>query len=480
MTTPLQPLSLPTPDDAEEWLDERARTHLDRARSLVERLKAQPPAEAAALLETWNAISLAIGNVASAASLLSEVHPRESVRTRAESAMQEVQKLSTDLSLDKDLYDVLAGVDGSGLEPLPSRLLAKELLDFRRAGVDKDESTRTRVKELAERAILVGQEFSKNIRDDVRTIRVRPQQLAGMPQDWVDAHPVADDGLVTLTTDYPDVIPFSTFGTDAATRRELRIAFLSRAWPANDALLGELFEIRREHAALLGYADWADYDAEVKMIKQGSAIPVFIDKIADAALGSGERDREVLLERMRQDVPGAETIDAADATFYAEVVRRENFDVDAQLVRTYFDFAKVRQGLLDVTGRLFGLTYVPATDAVLWDPDVAAYDVFLTGEEAPALGRIYLDLHPRDGKYKHAAQFDLATGVRGAGDLDQLAEGVLVCNFPRGLMEHNDVVTLFHEFGHLVHHVLGGQGRWVRFSGVATEWDFVEAPSQML
>jgi len=161
-------------------------------------------------------------------------------------------------------------------------------------------------------------------------------------------------------------------------------------------------------------------------------------------------------------------------------VRRERFDVDAQKVRTYFDFSRVRQGLLDVTGRLFGLTYRPATDAVVWDEAVAAYDVFLTDDEAAdSLGRIYLDLHPRDGKFKHAAQFDLARGVRGSGDVDQLAEGVLVCNFPRGLIEHSDVVTLFHEFGHLVHHVLAGQGQWARFSGVATEWDFVEAPSQM-
>jgi thimet oligopeptidase len=102
-----------------------------------------------------------------------------------------------------------------------------------------------------------------------------------------------------------------------------------------------------------------------------------------------------------------------------------------------------------------------------------AYDVLAAGQP---LGRIYLDLHPREGKFKHAAQFDLAVGVTGT----QLPEGVLVCNFPTGLMEHQHVVTLFHEFGHLVHHVLGGQQRYDRFSGVATEWDFVEAPSQML
>jgi len=474
----LSTLSLPASDQAEAWLDERCRSNLDEARRLVDQLKADRPAQVMEVLRRWNDVTVAISNVASAASLFSEIHPVEAVRTRAEGAMQEVQKLDTDLSLDKDLYEIFAAVDPNGLDALAARLLDKTLLDFRRAGVDKDDATRARVKELSERAIVVGQEFSKNIRDDVRTVKVTPDRLDGLPQDWVAAHPAGDDGLVTLTTDYPDVIPFSTFGKDAATRRELRIAFLNRAYPANDALLKELFGIRREHASILGYASWADYDAEVKMIKQGDAIPKFIDKIADAALESGQRDREIVLDRLRQDVPGAETIDGADLMFYAEAVRRESFDVDAQQVRRYFDFTRVRQGLLDVTGRLFGLTYRPAEDAVVWDGDVAAYDVFLTAEESAGepLGRIYLDLHPREGKYKHAAQFDLVRGLAGR----QLAEGVLVCNFPRGLMEHDDVVTLFHEFGHLVHHVLAGRGEWVRFSGVATEWDFVEAPSQML
>jgi Zn-dependent oligopeptidase len=159
--------------------------------------------------------------------------------------------------------------------------------------------------------------------------------------------------------------------------------------------------------------------------------------------------------------------------YYGELVRREQFDVDAQQVRRYFDFARVRAGLLDVTGRLFDIEYVPVADAPVWHADVAAYDVRVAGE---LRGRIYLDLHPRAGKFKHAAQFDLAPGIAG----QQLPEGVLVCNLPRGLMEHSDVVTLFHEFGHLVHHVLAGGQRWARFSGVATEWDFVEAPSQML
>jgi thimet oligopeptidase len=209
------------------------------------------------------------------------------------------------------------------------------------------------------------------------------------------------------------------------------------------------------------------------MIGSGESITQFIDRITEAAAGPARRDYQVLLDRMRQDRPDATSVDSIDKSYYGEVVRREHFDVDAREVRTYFDHGRVRAGLLEVTGRLFGLEYTEVSGAPRWHEDVAVYDVAAGGEP---LGRIYLDLHPREGKYKHAAQFDLTPGVAGR----QLAEGVLVCNFPRGLMEHDDVVTLFHEFGHLVHHVLAGRHAWVRFSGVATEWDFVEAPSQML
>jgi thimet oligopeptidase len=181
----------------------------------------------------------------------------------------------------------------------------------------------------------------------------------------------------------------------------------------------------------------------------------------------------VLLRRLQQDHPDVASVDSTDKMFYTEVLRRESFDVDSQQVRRYLDFPKVRRGLLDVTGRLFDVEYVQVTDAVSWHEDVSTYDVVRRGER---LGRIHLDLHPRKGKYGHAAQFDLAAGIAGR----QLAEGVLVCNFSKALMEHDHVVTLFHEFGHLVHHVLAGGQRWSRFSGVATEWDFVEAPSQML
>ena len=467
------PLTLPAADGFAAWLDERCAAGLQAARDAADRLKAGEATTPEQALRIWDEGMIGMSNAASVGSLFSEVHPDEAVRSRGEAAVQDVQKLGTELQLDRELYDVFAALDAAALDPQGARLLDKTLTDFRRAGVDRDDVTRARITEINEQMTVIGQEFSKNIRDTKGTIRVAPERLDGLPQDWLDEHPVEDDGLVTVTTDYPDAIPVRTFCKDRDVRREMVAAFLNQGYPQNEPLLGELFELREELARLVGYDTWADYDAGVKMIGKGSAIPEFIERITEVSQESAERDREILLARLRVDHPDATAIDGVDYPYYEELVRKEQYDVDAQVVRTYFDFARVRAGLLDVTARLFDLTYTPVDDAVVWDPDVTAYDVSLAGE---TLGRIYLDLHPREGKYSHAAQFTITDGVSGT----QLPEGVLVCNFNKGLMEHDDVVTLFHEFGHLVHHVLAGRADWSRFAGVATEWDFVEAPSQLL
>jgi thimet oligopeptidase len=477
--TGLRPLVLPAAEDAHAWVRARTEEGLAAAEALVTRLREDPPAGDGAVLVTlraWDEVSRALSGVAAPVSLLANVHPDEAVRTACEAAEAEVDRYATALRQDRRLYDVLAALDPAGLDPVAARLLAKTLEDFRRAGVDLDEDRRRRLAEIDDRLTVLGQDFGRHIRDDVRTVRVAPDRLAGLPQDWLDAHPADEDGLVTVTTDYPDSVPTRMFAHDPGVRHDLTVAFLERGWPQNGPLLQEMFALRQELAGLVGYEDWPSYDAAVKMIGRGPAIPEFIDKISDVAAEPMRRDLELLLERYRRDVPGATAITTADSLYYEELVRRERHDVDAQQVRTYFDFTKVRQGLLDVTGRLLGLRYVPVPDAPVWHADVAAYDVLDARADDERIGRIYLDLHPREGKYKHAAQFSLVDGLAGR----QLAEGTLVCNFSRGLMEHDHVVTLFHEFGHLVHHVLAGRAAWTRFSGVATEWDFVEAPSQML
>ena len=471
-----EPLSLPV-DDWKGWLEDRARGQLRHAGDVIAALKDATPADEA-ILQVWNDAGIALDNAAAACSLLSVVHPDPAVIGLAEQIDLEVQAFRTDLFLDADVFALLGSVDGQPLDVGAQRMLDEALRDFRRAGVDRDEETRERVRTLDQRLTDLGQAFDRNIRDGRRTTLVPAAALDGLPEDFVAGHAPNEDGLVAITTEYPDLLPFLTFARDAVARRQVAHSFFNLAWPENDAVLEELLATRHEKATLLGYASWPDYDAETKMIGTGEAIGAFVDRISDEADAAGRREIATLLERAATE--GEDTIDLANWRFYHEAVKREQYGVDAQEVRRYFDFGKVHDGLLDVTSMLFGLTYtqVDQAEARTWHPDVTTYDVGLGRSDGTTelLGRIHLDLHPRERKFNHAAQFDLAPGVLNR----QLPEGVLVCNLPRGLMDHRDVVTLFHEFGHLMHHVLAGRHEWVRFSGVATEWDFVEAPSQML
>ena len=473
--TVLEPLALPsTPAGWSAWLEERGRGSLRTAADQIAALKDSRPGDTA-ILQVWNDASVRLANAFAVTSLMSSVHPDPEVIELAEAIEVEARRFSSDLHLDRAVHELLGSVDQEALDAGERRMLSDALRSFRRAGVELDDQTRDRLRGLNERETELGQAFSRNIRDGRREALVPATALEGLPADFVEAHPADEEGRVRITTEYPDVHPFLTHSRDADARRAVAMEYFNLAWPQNDAVLRDLLRLRDEKARLLGYPSWPDFDAEVKMIGSGAAIEKFVDRIAAEAHDAGVRDLAVLQERGARE--GVEQIDLASWRYCFEAVKREQYGVDGQEVRRYFDFAKVHQGLLDVTSRLFGLTY-ERVEVPTWHDEVTTYDVHLAGPDGTTrrIGRIHLDLHPRDRKYNHAAQFDLVPGVRDR----QLPEGVLVCNFNRGLMEHQEVVTLFHEFGHLMHHVLAGGHEWVRFSGVATEWDFVEAPSQML
>ena len=222
-----EPLRLPT-SHWQGWLRDRSGSQLDAVRRHAETLRSGA-ASPDAVLDMWNDLSLALRNASALASVLANVHPDETVRTAVEEAEQEVSRLETEIGLDRKLYDVLAAVDGRQLDEQARRLLELTLRDFRRAGVDRDEEVRTRLRELAERETDVGQRFARNIRDDVRSIRVHPDALDGLPEDFLASHQAGEDGLVEVTTEYPDYVPFMTFSRDRLARARLITDFLNRA-----------------------------------------------------------------------------------------------------------------------------------------------------------------------------------------------------------------------------------------------------------
>lgn len=414
------------------------------------------------------------------AGLMGEVHPDAQFRAAAEKISQKVSAFSTDLSLNRAVYDALSKVDARGADASTRYYLERTLRDFRLAGVDRDEATRKKIKALHEELVLIGQEFSRNIRDDKRTVIVDDvKELEGLPADYIERHKPGPDGKITLTIDYPDSLPVFSYAKNESLRRRMYVAYNNRAFPKNMAVLNRLISKRHELANLVGFKTWADYITADKMVASSANASGFIDRIVRASGERAEREYQMLLKRKRQDVPDAKNINAWESTYYSELVRKSSYDFDAQSVRPYFPYELVKQGVLDVTGKLFGVTFKQVKDAPVWDAQVECYEMFENGK---LVGRFYLDMHPREGKYNHAAQFGVRTGVAGR----QIPEAVLVCNFPGGiegdpgLMEHDDVVTFFHEFGHLLHTLFAGRHMWVGIGGISTERDFVEAPSQML
>ena len=437
------------------------------------------------VLARYNELLTAASASNAMAGLMSEVHPDEAIRDAARECEQEVSRFYSDLALDREMYDALAAIDVTASDADTQRFVAHTLRDYRRAGVDKPPEVRARLKQIDEELTKLGQAFSKTISEDVRAIVITdPARLAGLPADFIAAHPAGAGGKIRITTDYPDYNPFMTYAADDDLRRQLYVAFRSRGDRGNEATLRAILALRAEKAGLLGFANWADYITADKMIGSGSRAAEFLDKVWKLAAPRAEQDYKELLRQLVATAPGATEVADWQKTWLENQVKKERYEVDASEVRQYFPYDRVLAGLLEITAEIFDLTYAEVTDAERWHPSVVVYDVVRGSRK---LGRIYLDMHPRDGKYKHAAQFPLKDGVRDV----QLPEGVLVCNFPApergaagragnpGLMEHDDVVTMFHEFGHLMHHVLGGHQRWITQSGVATEWDFVEAPSQM-
>ena len=481
----------PKPKTAVERFGDECRAGLSAARArLPQIVAAQDTRTVDNTLVPYNELLQGVGDSAALASLYSEVHPDAAIRDMARTCEQEVSTFVTELQLNRPLYDALSKVDVKGADAETKRFVEHTLRDYRRAGVDRDEATRKRLLQIDDELTKLGQQFSKNIADDVRAIEVDdPKRLAGLPDDFIAAHPPDKNGKIRITTDYPDYNPFMAYATDDALRKELYIKFRSRGDDQaesirkarakdNEVLLGEVLDLRAEKAMLLGYPTWADYITEDKMIKSARRASDFIDRVWKLASRRAKKDYAELLRQLHKTDRSAKAVADWQKTWLETQVKKAKYDVDAAEVRKYFPFDRVLKGLLEITATIYDIKYEPV-EITTWHPDVQVFDV-VRGTER--LGRIYLDMHPREGKYKHAAQFPLKDGIEGK----QLPEGVLVCNFPDpkttngpALMEHDDVVTMFHEFGHLMHHVLGGHHRWIRQSGVATEFDFVEAPSQM-
>jgi thimet oligopeptidase len=452
-----------------------------KAKAAIARMLAvKGPRTVGNTLRPYDDATLELDAASSQAGLMENVHPDSLLRATAEKVSQKVSSYVTELSLNRKAYDALKAIDLGSVDPTTRFYVEKELRDFRLAGVDKDDATRTKLKTLRDELVKIGQEFDRNIRSDVRTIRVASAaELDGLPADFIANHKPGADGQITLDINYPDYLPVMSYCKSDDVRHRLYMEYNNRGYPKNMEVLDRMLARRYELAKLLSYEEWADYITANKMVGNAQNIRDFIDKIVAASGPRAEREYRVLLQRKQKDVPDAHQVNFWESTYWSEMVRKSEYDFDAQTVRPYLPYERVKQGVLDLTSTLFGVTFRRVPDAPVWHPSVECWEM---SEDGKRVGRFYLDMHPRKDKYNHAAQFDIRTGVAGR----QIPEAALVCNLPGGeagdpgLVEHDDLVTFLHEFGHLIHTLFAGRGPWCGVGGIRTEHDFVEAPSQML
>ncbi len=413
------------------------------------------------------------------AGLMEQVHPDAAFRDKATAMLTKASAAQTAIALNHDVYNALAALDLSKSDAATRYYVQRQLLEFRLAGVDKDDATRARLKKLSDQATDEQSMFDRNISDGKKEITADPSELDGLPQDYIDRHKPDANGKVHITTDYPDALPIVNFAKSNDLRKRLSLAFNTRAYPKNQEVLMSLMKTRYEIASLIGYSSWADYNAADKMMVKGDKIADFIQQVEDASRPLAKKEFAMLLAEKQKTDPGATQIWDYERGYLSEQVRRTKFDFDSQSVRPYFPFMQVKQGILDAAADLFHVSFQQEPNVPSWDPSVETWIVIDKGKP---IGRFYLDMHPRPGKYSHAEMAPVLDGIRGK----QLPEAILVCNFPvptatdPGLMDYGDVETFFHEFGHLMHHILGGQQQWAGISGITMESDFVEAPSQML
>lgn len=430
-----------------------------------------------ALLNQLNHLDIVSDRIAGRAELYEYAHPEPAMREAGSHCREHLVDLIADISLSRPIYNRLVKVDAQALNKVDRRYWEKLVESFELSGVSQSKKKRERIRALSGEILNIGQEFDRVIREDVRQVRVTPAQLAGLPKDFIDTRPVDDQGLISITTYAHDYIPVMRYAHSDSVRERLYKEFRSRGYPKNKAVLASLLEKRHELANLLGFQSYAEYILSNKMIGTPQNAADFIDNINAVAKPRAADEYSILLQRLKQLKPSATKVEDWQKAYIENLISTEVYELDAQEVRQYFSYNKVKNGIFELVQDIFSVTIEPWKTEV-WHPSVEAFELW---DDDKLIGQFYLDMHPREGKYKNAAHFGIREGVAGI----QTPISALVGNFPSDasglrLMEHSQVETFLHEFGHLLHSMFGGHQPWLTLSGVNTERDFVEAPSQML
>ncbi len=446
------------------------------ARARVRALEAVPLDQASpeTILDRWDENAIALEDVLGPVAILNNVHPDKTVRDAADAAMREFANFHVELFQNESLFERVRRVEP---HTQAQRQLKKDLIEsFEDSGVALPADRRQRARAIAERLTVLNQEFSRNIRDNETRLAFTPEETEGLPPSYLARVPRDAEGRILLGFDYPDFNPFMANARNEGARRRYYVAYLNRGTPRNVEVLDEIVALRKELASLYDLPSYAHFVTRRRMAGSPEIVRQFLADVAAVVREVEQRDLEELrrLKAELTETPLDETrLWRWDVQFYSERLRERRYSIDQEALRAYFPMPQALHWLLTVSSRLYGLRFerVPVP---VWHEEVLYYDV-LDEESGAFIGGIYFDLYPRDGKFTHAAAWPVRGVSRRAG---RSPISVLVTNFDRHGLTHDEVETLFHEFGHVLHGVLSST-EFNQHAGTNVERDFVEVPSQI-
>ncbi|HST01299.1 MAG TPA: M3 family metallopeptidase [Usitatibacter sp.] len=445
---------------------------LARHRKAIEGMEAKKGA--GTILDEWNRLSIDIEDVINPVYLLSNVHPDKAVRDAAEPCLSAYTALQTEIFQDEKLYARV-----NALQPATPHQakLKKDLVEgFEDSGVALPPVKRARAKEIFDKLESLRQDFDRAIGDDKTTVMFTQAEVEGMPESYLKAHKPDDKGNYVLGLDYPSYFPFLQNAKDGQARKRYYVAKLNEGGQPNLDRMYEIFKLRQELAALYGLPSFADYALRRKMVGNPQTVFKFLDEVKGAVTDLEKKEIEEVRAEKAKDLgtPVAGTkVERWDVSYYQERIRRARFDIDQEKLRKYFPTDKAVDYTLLVAQRLYGVKF-REVKVPTWHPDVRYFDV-LDAKTGKFMSGFYLDLFPREGKFNHAAAFPIR-GVSTRARRTPLA--ALVTNFNREGLDHDELETLMHEFGHVMHNVLS-RVEYDPQAGTSVKGDFVEAPSQM-
>ena len=422
----------------------------------------------------WNRMFIQVEDGSNAASLYAAIHPDKDVRAAGEGCEEKFKQLSTEVNQDEKLFARVK--DAKPASPKEAKLQRDLLRDFEDSGVALPPGKRARAKELFEAIEKHRQAFERNVREDTTKVTFTPAELDGVAEAFLKTRKRDESGNYVLGLDQPSYSAVMSNAKAEATRERYYRARFRQGGERNLDELYQVFELRRELAALYGLPSFADYRLRSRMAGKPSTVNKFLADVKAAVEPIEKQELEVLREAKAAETakPLAGTeLHWWDVSYYTERIRKARYDVDQEELRRYFPADKSVDFVFLVVERLYGIKFKPA-EAPVWHPDVRYYEM-VDGKTGAYMGSAYLDLFPREGKRQGAFAAPLTTASKLVG---RTPSGALVANLDRRGFNQRELEVLLHEFGHLLNLLLSNVDYAPQaFSSV--KWDFVEAPSQM-